>query len=371
MADDGRLTDDGHPSGALAHSGDDRARRRRILRWAAVVTVAVFAMVAVAAGLVYAKLNDNLVGVDIDAIIGGDRPADTDNGSLDLLVLGSDTRTGENARYGQDEGNARSDTAMVVHVNEARDRASVVSIPRDTLVTRPACRGDQGEGSLEPERENTMFNEAYQLGGPACAVKTVEKLTGIRMDHYLEIDFTGFRRLVDELGGVEITTSEPIHDAKSHLDLQAGTHMLSGEQALGLVRTRKSVGDGSDLGRIKLQQRFVRSLMDRVDRVGLWGNPQRLYRLADRATSSLTTDSGLDNVPDLIGMARSMRDIKSRDVQMVTLPVAYDRDDPNRVVPLEAQGRKVWRALKADRPIPVSATQGSAAEKTGVGGVLR
>ncbi|GAA3854533.1 LCP family protein [Streptomyces sedi] len=347
-------------------------RRRRLVR-AALVTAVVLAVLAGAAGTaLYLKLDGNISQIDIEEALGGDRPEDSDNGSTDVLVLGSDTRTGENGAFGGDDpdGEARSDTAMILHVNEDHDAATVVSIPRDTIVPRPACERADGGGEA-PAVERTMFNEAYGVGGPVCAVKTVEAMTGLRMDHFLEVDFAGFERLVDALGGVEVTTNEAIEDSDSHLRLSAGTHTLSGRESLALVRTRKAVGDGSDLGRIQLQQSFLRSLMSQVDGVDLVGNPKRLYDLADTATSSLTTDSDLASVRKLVDLTRTLGDIGPDATQMVTLPVGYDPADPNRVAPLTEQSRQVWDALREDRPVPRSAIRDSAAEEGGGNGVLR
>ncbi|MFG2329011.1 LCP family protein [Streptomyces sp. NPDC048604] len=309
-------------------------------------------------GYVYFKLNGNLKGVDINAQLGKDRPENVDNGSMDILVLGSDSRSGANGAYGRDEGAARSDTAMVVHVYEGHRKASVVSVPRDTLVERPDCT--DGKGRRVAGEERAMFNTAYEVGGPACAVKTVESMSGIRMDHYIEVDFTGFKKLIDELGGVEITTTKAIKDSKSHLDLEPGTHTLDGEQSLGLVRTRKSVGDGSDLGRIQLQQAFIKAFIGQVKDVGVFTDPKKLLDLADAATKAITPDSELDSVKELTGFARGLSGLGAEDVQMVTLPVAYDAADPNRVVPLKAAGQQVWTALKADLPIPAAATKDAA-----------
>ncbi len=216
-------------------------------------------------------------------------------GSLNLLVLGSDSRSGaENRRLGGGEGgSARSDTAMVVHLDAGRTAATVVSIPRDTLVDRPSCPLDDGE-STRPA-SGVMFNTAYEVGGPVCAVKTVETLTGVRMDHYLEIDFAGFARLVDALGGVTVTTRQDIDDDRSHLTLDAGTHHLDGTQALALARTRYDVGDGSDLGRIALQQGLVKALVRQITELDLLTGPTVLYEVADAATAGLTTDTGLDS----------------------------------------------------------------------------
>ncbi|MEU8521707.1 LCP family protein [Streptomyces sp. NBC_01216] len=315
----------------------------------------------------YVKLNGNLRGVDINARLGTDRPEDVDDGSMDILVLGSDSRAGDNDAYGRDEGGARSDTAMVVHVYEGHRKASVVSIPRDTLIDRPRCTDSQG-GTVAG-RSRAMFNTAYEVGGPACAVKTVESMSGIRMDHYIEVDFTGFKKLIDKLGGVDVTTTAPIKDAKSHLDLPPGTHTLDGEQSLGLVRTRKSVGDGSDLGRIQLQQAFVKAFIAQVREVGVLGNPKKLLDLADTATKAITPDSELDSPAELLGFARGLGAIGAEDVRMVTMPVVYDPADPNRVVPLQAKADQVWKALAADLPIPASATEDTATGKAE--GVIR
>ncbi|MFI1975878.1 LCP family protein [Streptomyces wedmorensis] len=345
--------------------GGGRRRKPAAKRRKAPILIAGAAVVLVlgGAGLGYAylKLDGNIQGVDINAQLGAERPENVDNGSMDILVLGSDSRSGDNAAYGKDEGGARSDTAMVVHVYEGHKKASVVSIPRDTLVDRPACTDGQG-GTAAGERR-AMFNTAYEVGGPACAVKTVEAMSGIRMDHYIEVDFTGFRKLIDELGGVEITTTQAIKDDKSHLDLAPGTHTLDGEQSLGLVRTRKSVGDGSDLGRIQLQQAFMKAFIDQVKDVGVFTNPAKLLDLADAATKAITPDSELDSVQELMGFAKGLSGIGAQNVHMITLPVEYDPRDPNRVVPLEAESRQVWTALKGDLPIPASATKDAATGK--------
>ncbi|WP_407561216.1 LCP family protein [Streptomyces sp. 184] len=353
---------------AEPYAAGDPGRRPRSPRRKAVlaaVWVLVGAVILGGAGLgyLYFRLNGNLTSVDLDAKLGGDRPKDLPGGSMDILVLGSDSRAGENAKYGRDGGGARSDTAMIVHVYEDRKRASVVSIPRDTLVDRPECRREDGDTA--PAAERAMFNESYSVGGPACTVKTVEKMTGVRMDHFVEVDFSGFKRMVDQLGGVEITTREDIDDPDSHLDLKAGTHTLDGEQALGLVRTRKGVGDGSDLGRIELQQVFVKALVQQVGEVDLLTSPAKLIGLADTATKSITTDKDLGSVNELRRLAESLGDIGPDDMQMVTLPVTFDAQDRNRVVPLEKESAQVWEALRADRPIPRSALKDTAGGQPG------
>ncbi|WNM30274.1 LCP family protein [Streptomyces sp. Li-HN-5-11] len=334
--------------------------RRRALTVTAWTAAGIVVLGGTGAGYLYFKLNNNLKTVDINQALGGDRPAKADNGSENILVLGSDSRSGSNKKLGggTDDGSARSDTAMIVHVYEGHKKASVISIPRDTLVDRPQCTDTKG--TTHPAAGAVMFNEAYSTGGAACTVKTVESLTGLRMDHYLEVDFSGFEKLIDELGGVQVTTTKSIHDPDSHLTLSAGTHTLNGQQALGLVRTRHGVGDGSDLGRIQLQQAFVKALVNQVKHIGLFTNPKKLYDLADTATNAVTADSDLGLVNSLMSFADGLKGISSSNMNMVTMPVQYDPTNPNRVVIVKSKAQLVWDALKNDRPIPASATKGTA-----------
>ncbi|MDT0386873.1 LCP family protein [Streptomyces sp. DSM 41921] len=346
------------------HRGKGRRRAPRKRHKGLIVTAWTAAGIVVLGGAgmgyVYFKLNGNLKSVDIDQALGTDRPQAADNGSENILVLGSDTRSGSNKKLGggTDDGSARSDTAMIVHLYKGHKKASVVSIPRDTLIDRPACTDTQG--NEHPAARNAMFNSAYSTGGAACAVKTVESITDLRMDHYLEVDFAGFQKLIDDLGGVEITTTKSIDDPDSHLKLKAGTHRLDGEQALGLVRTRHGVGDGSDLGRIQLQQAFIKALVSQVKDVGVFTNPKKLLDLAETATKTVTTDSDLGSVNKLASFAGGLRGISPSHMHMVTMPVVYDPADPNRVLLQEKKADQIWKALANDRPIPESATKDTA-----------
>ncbi|MFI5753861.1 LCP family protein [Streptomyces sp. NPDC051569] len=347
-----------------------RSKRRRttvVVAWSAAALVIVGGS---GIGYVYVRLNGNIKDVDINGQLGRDRPANVDNGSEDILILGSDSRAGANREYGHNAGDARSDTAMIVHVYEGHRKAAVVSVPRDTLVDRPACTDPKSRRPV-PAQQLAMFNSAYEVGGPACAVKTVEKMSGIRMDHYIEIDFTGFKKVIDELGGVKITTTRAINDPESHLKLAPGTHTLKGEQALGLVRTRKSVGDGSDLGRIQLQQAFIKALIGQVRTIGVFSNPKKLYDVADTATRAITPDSQLNTVQKLIGFAGGLKSLGAGDMKMITLPVRYDPANRNRVLPVEPGARQVWTALAHDRPIPASATRDSEGDRGNAHGVVR
>ncbi|MET9505414.1 LCP family protein [Streptomyces sp. NPDC006622] len=356
-------TDEAGGGGPRRRSGGRRRRpraRRRGVMIAAWTAAGVVVLGGTGLGYVYVKLNGNIKSVDIDQALGTDRPTKADNGSENILVLGSDTRSGANKKLGggADDGSARSDTAMIVHVYEGHKSASVVSVPRDTLIDRPECTDTRG--GTHDAATGVMFNSAYTTGGAACAVKTVESISGVRMDHYLEVDFSGFEKLIDELGGVEVTTTKDIKDPDSHLDLKAGTHTLDGAQALGLVRTRHGVGDGSDLGRIQLQQAFVKALVDQVKDVGLLTSGTKLYALADTATKAVTTDSDLGSLNSLMSFAGGLKGIGAADMNMVTLPVRYDPANPNRVIVEKAKAQQVWTALRNDRPIPRTATEGTA-----------
>ncbi|MFJ3442855.1 LCP family protein [Streptomyces sp. NPDC086081] len=349
----------------LSVTGDDangdegtRTGRRSIaLRTAGLTLAGLLVLAAGAAGWAYWHLNGNITSVDIDNALGDNRPPKpvttpspsapaVPGEALNILVLGSDSRSGaENRRLGGgDSDGARSDTAMVVHLDAGRTSATVVSIPRDTLVTRPSCPRSDG-GSTQVSRY-AMFNSAYAVGGPVCAVKTVESMTGVRMDHYIEIDFSGFAKLVDALGGVTVTTDEDIADDDSHLRLKAGTHHLDGTQALGLARTRHGIGDGSDLGRIGLQQKLVKALLDRIAAQDLLTDPAKLYRVADAVTAGLTTDTGLDSLSELTGLGQSLQGLSSSRVRTVMMPVVRAPSDPNRVVADEPEARELWESLR-------------------------
>ncbi|BET48202.1 LCP family protein [Kitasatospora aureofaciens] len=308
-----------------------------------------------AAGWAYWHLNGNIKSVDINGALGDDRPArpvtvpsasPVPTGALNILVLGSDSRSGEENRElgGGDSGGARSDTAMVVHLDAGRTAATVVSIPRDTLVERPSC--PLPSGGTTREASGAMFNTAYELGGPVCAVKTVETLTGVRMDHYVEVDFSGFADLVDALGGVTVTTDVDIDDDKSHLHLDAGTHHLDGTEALGLARTRYGLAGGSDLARIELQHKLVKALLEQVSATDLLTDPARLYQVADALTGSLTTDTGLDSLGELTNLGRSLGDLAADDVRTLTMPVLPAPSDPNRVVADQPAAADLWESLR-------------------------
>ena len=351
------------PSRRAKPSGRGRKQRTRAQRIRRGILWTLLALILVAAGTgywLYNRLDSNIESIDLEDAINGERPEKLATGAKDILVLGSDSRSGDNKDLagGNVGGTARSDTAMVVHIPEGREKAVAVSIPRDTLVTRPECT--KKDGSTLASAERVMFNSVYTSAGPACVIKTVEKMSGVRIDHYMEIDFSGFKELVDAIGGVTVKVEEPIHDKESGLDLTAGSHKLGGAESLAFVRTRHGVGDGSDLGRIGLQQQFMMALLTEVKSQDLLGSPAKSFKIADSLTKSLTTDSGLDSLTKLGEFARSMDGVDPASMETIMLPVAYDKVDPNRVVAAEPQAGQLWKALRDDTQIPASAKKSPA-----------
>jgi LCP family protein required for cell wall assembly len=329
-----------------------RGRRRRTRRRRRVVAAvaAVATVLALGAGAVWWRLYGNIQRIDVSGSLSSDRPSLPD-GPLNILLIGSDTRVGQDQPdTGSVEG-ARSDTTLLAHLSADRDHVTVVSIPRDSMVpVAPDC-----DASVPTDQWPVQqFNAAFAMGGAACTVNTVEQDTGLRVNHVAVVDFTGFTDMVDALGGVPVCTPVPIDDPKAHLDIPAGRQVLDGAQALGYVRTRYTEGDGSDLGRIKRQQAFLSSVVQEATRTSLLLRPDKLLRFLDAATRSLTTDSDF-GVGTMEEVASSVKDIGISSVQFVTVPVEDYPEDPNRVQWSDAAD-SLWATLRADRVLGESAS---------------
>ncbi|MFD4372235.1 LCP family protein [Streptomyces sp. NPDC058486] len=335
---------------------------RKRLRTGRIVLVTLLVLLLAAGGALYwaySSLDGNIKGVDIEKALGDDRPEKLPTSGQNLLILGSDSRSGDNGDLvGGAVGGGRADTTLVVHIPEGRTQAVAVSIPRDTLVTRPECA--RRDGSTAGSERRVMFNSVYAQYGPACVVKTVESMSGVRLDHFVEIDFAGFKDLVDTIGGVTVDVKEPIEDSHSGLHLAAGPQKLDGTQSLAFVRTRHGVGDGSDLGRISLQQQFLTALLTEVKNQDLLSSPAKSYKIADSATKALTTDSALASLTALSEFGRSLNGVDPQNMETIMLPVAYDKQDPNRVVAAEPNASRLWKAIREDAEIPESAKKSPA-----------
>lgn len=313
-----------------------------------VVIGLVSVLVLVVGGMAFAswRFNANITKVDVSAAVGTDRPA-APTEAVNLLLIGSDTREGEGndtiGKVAAEPGN-HSDTNLLVHLSADRSWATVVSIPRDSMVPAPP---ECSPTAPQDEWVVRQWNRNYTKGGPGCLIRTIEGNTGIFVDHYAVVDFRGFRTMVDALGGVDVCTPVAIDDRNSGLRLTPGRHTLRGEDALAYVRTRKSLGDGSDLGRIQRQQAFLSSVMQEATSSKLLVQPNRLYSFLDAATKSLTTDPdfGVGTMRDL---ATSVRGIGLDRIEFVTVPTEPYPADVNRVQ-WKASAEQIWSALREDR----------------------
>lgn len=329
--------------------------------------------IAGAAGLwtAYNNLNSNIKTVEIhtesgtggvaagSSGSGGVQASSGDHKAMNVLLIGSDSRDGDNGQYGDKNSGARSDTAMLLHVAADRKSATVASIPRDTMVQVPSCTMPNGSASTA---QLAMFNSAYSTGGAACTVKTVETISDLTIDHVLVVDFTGFKNLVDAMGGVPVTMDKAVNDPDSHLNLPAGTTVLNGEQALAFVRARHNLGDGSDIGRMSRQQQFLNAALDTLNTNGTLDDPKKLYDVLDAATKALTTDPGLGSLNALADFASDLRRVPRQDITYLTVPWQWYRPDPNRVQ-LAPKAQELFDAMRLDSAVPadvlaLSAKQG-------------
>lgn len=324
----------------------------RILLAVAAGVVLMLSLAGVGVDVVSAKLEGNITAIDISDTTGRPHvtaPVIDEEGNysaVNILLMGSDSREGETSKkYGDPDvyTGERSDTTILLHLSEDRSFATAVSIPRDTWVMIPECKRD-GEtvGGFE-----SKFNTAFEIGGPGCTVKLVEQMTGLTIDNFAVVDFTGFKNVVDALGGVEVCLTEPANDPSSDLNLPAGTSIVNGEQALGFVRARKTLSDGSDLSRIKRQQAFLSSMIREASSTGLLLNPVRLYSVLDSATQGLTTDPGLADIDVLRDMALSVKGMAPGDIAFLTMPW-LERGDGENVVVDEEGAAPVWQSMRDD-----------------------
>lgn len=330
-------------------------RKRHWLRWTALGASFVVLVAAGTGWWLYKKLDGNIrtdtsAAAELKAYE-KERPASVVHDAENILLIGSDSRAGDNRKYGRDDGGSqRSDTTILLHLAANRKSATAMSIPRDLMANIPACH-KQDKTASRPQF--AQFNWAFEFGGTACTIRTVEKMTGVRLDHYMVVDFNGFKDMVDAVNGVEICLKDPINDSAAHLKLPAGRQKLSGEQALGYVRVRKSIGNGSDTERMDRQQQFLGALVNKVQSNGVLLNPTRLYPVLDAATKALTTDPGLDTLKDLYELVRGMRNVPTDKVQFLTVPRQPYAANRNRDELVQPDADRLFKQLRDDKPLTV------------------
>ncbi len=355
--------------GKLSSSSSRRRFRFRTSpRWFKIVTavVAVLFVGVVAFGGYWAwRLQSNISTSDLSA--GGQRSEGAVNDSSDrlqILVLGSDTRSGNNSQYGtadQSSGYGHSDVMMLLDIAADNNHVNVISFPRDLMVDIPACTDNKTNQHYD-EQPSAMINSAMAQAGIGCAVDTVNKLTGMEVDHFMMADFNAVKELSNAVGGVDVCVSDAVNDPESGLHLPKGTSQVQGDQALAFLRTRHGFANGGDLGRIKAQQAFLGSLTRKLKSEGTLGNPQRMLSIADTVTKNLTVDSGLASAPSLITIANRLKNIDPANVNFITVPNVPAPADPNRLTLDEPAASDFFAALRKSPDLTQAAPAGTPSE---------
>lgn len=364
MRPDSSSLDQIDPSRHDVQRAQRRAHRHPLLRRGVIAVAAGVVLLLMLGVAAYVKLNANITQFDVSKLL-GKRPQTnavvnkvTNLKPVNILVIGSDTRALGTNEFGttQQVSGARADTTLIVHLSGDRRSAVVVSIPRDSMTHAPRdCKNPNSKVADGPIRQ---WNANFSLGGPACVIRALEGDTGIYIDHFMVVDFVGFKSMVDALGSVEVCVPTAVNDSFSGLHLPAGRSRVTGNEALSFVRARHNVGnDASDLGRIARQQAFLSSMVQEATSSNLLLRPDKLFRFLDAATKSLTADPALGNLNALREVAQSVVGLKSSQVRFVTVPIEDYPPDHNRVQWTSAADA-LWKSIIHDTPLP-GATPGS------------
>ncbi|MDM7831772.1 LCP family protein [Cellulomonas edaphi] len=359
------------------HSRHATHTTRRVVRGTAIAATALLAFGVGSAAATYMRIDGNLNHADIGSLVADEsrptkatNPDDPNAGKdVNILLLGSDQRDGENAEIGGSFGGMRSDTTIVLHISADRSRVDAISIPRDSMVHIPSCKLSNGKHTGETFG---MFNSAFAFGwdqggdiasAVGCTWRTVEKNTGVHIDHSVVVDFAGFENMVDALGGVPICIPNEMISKKARLHLLPGNQTLNGKQALGFARARTGtgVGDGSDTNRIGRQQQLIAAMVKAILSKNVLTDVGDLLGLLGAATSSVTTDKGL-SVTDMAGLAYTMRDIRGGNITFMTIPWGPYPADHNRVQWTD-EAATIWARMAADEPLDGEPAKTPAATK--------
>ena len=348
-----------------------------LVRYALAVVMAGVLFVASTGGFLYANLitqfANRVVNIDAYSIDGQTKatPDSFDGRAVNILVVGTDSRSGASGELGagdEDEvPGLRNDSTMVIHVSADRSRVQIVSIPRDTLVDIPACK--HRDGTISEPTSDDMFNNAMVYGadggdapedvgpGIACVKSTVEKLSNMTIDAFMVVDFAGFVRMIDALGGVWFNIPERIDDDSAQLYIDAGCWKLSGTHALAYMRSRKAQGDGSDISRIGRQQQLISAMLRELQAKDYVADSGALLTFLQAAIQAVNVSPNLgDASADASLLINVLQKVDRSNIQFVTMPVEEPSWDPNRRIPSEPMARNVWNALKNDQALPVGTT---------------
>jgi LCP family protein required for cell wall assembly len=345
-------------AGWLARPG----RRRYSTRSIVFGTSAVVLALVLVSGLLTAYLTYRSdwngirrISVQRDISAGVRRPAAVP-GAMNILLIGSDSRAGTGSQFGAGITGQRSDTVMVVHVAPGAHQVVVLSLPRDTVVPILSCAPEAGTpGQQAAAGRVEQLNATFAYGGPGCLWKTIEQVTGIHLDNFIEVTFTGFEHVIDDLGGVSICLPTAVNDPRSRLDLSAGRHHVYGREALAFWRERY-IGEGSDLQRIQRDQYLMAAVLQGIAYSGLVRDPLRLLRvIGDLARGHyITTDSGL-TIGRLLSIAETLRSLPTRAVRFIEAPtVPYPGDPAAWVQWAEPGAARLFSAIAHDTRLPAS-----------------
>jgi LCP family protein required for cell wall assembly len=333
--------------------------------WMAAVLVAVLVIAALGAYVKYRTVWDSIKRVDVTSL--GKQPPKFNNAE-NILLLGSDTRTGRNGTIGGHDGCNCSDTVMLLHISPGHHRVTVISVPRDTMVPVLACPPSDGTTGQQAGAAGQLerINATLSYGGPGCTWKTLDAVTGIHVDHFIQLDFTGFEKVIDDIGGVNVCLPFAVDNPRSGLRLTAGRHHIRGAQALAFWRTREDLGMGSDLQRIQRDQLLMASLVQGIERSGLLNSPTKILGVVKDAADAMTTDSGLDQ-STMLKIADSLRGLSSHSVQFVTAPnVAYAADPAAEVELQQPLASQLFHAIAHDTKLPKAKKKTAGATTTPV-----
>jgi LCP family protein required for cell wall assembly len=348
-----RAGDDGGPppENLPPHGGPPRGRKSGLSvgGWVSIAVTGVMVLGTLGGYTLYRNTLAGFNTIDLSGKLSANRPVN-ETGAINVLLVGSDTREGDNLQYGQKMLNAgkRTDTIILMHISPNRDKATLISFPRDSVVDMPACKSETG---APVAARHEMINAAYNEGGITCTISTIEALTDIRIDHFVEVDFTGFKNIVNALGGVRICLTKPVDDKKAKLTLPAGWHLLAGEKALGYVRLR-GYGDGSDISRIKRQQVFLSQVVKKATSSELLTDPVKMLNFINTAAKSVRMDEELaKDTGTLLEIGQSAQKLTAGGVKLITVPWGPHPDDPNRVAWVQPYANQLFAAIKNDTEV--------------------
>jgi LCP family protein required for cell wall assembly len=348
------------------------SRRARIFAWIAVLVTILVTGTSLVAYAEYLNTVHSIETFSTGNTLGGNRPPSY-NASENILVVGSDSRAGSNKKFGANVQGQRSDTMLILHIRPDHRGAVVISLPRDSEVPILKCSADGLGDPGQPARPGAteMLNATFAYGGPPCLWRTVEQETGIRIEHYVGLTFSGFEQVINDIGGVNVCLPRAIKDPKSGINLTAGKHHVRGQQALAFWRERY-VGEGSDLQRIQRQQFLMAGLIQEVKSGQLLSNYGRMYSVLRDTAKAMTTDQGL-SLTDMVSLAEDLRTLTTKSVQFVTVPNGADPTDPNRVVWQQPQADHLFYSIAHDTKLPKTPKPSSSAtpaQTTSPGNVL-